>query len=311
MEKQTIIRELMAKGIMVTPDILEMALRDGIDQVVSSRHDVVMSSVRTTERTRNAAEPIKCSSLLSESKKEYTIEDAVKSNYRRYESLRRMLLRKADAVSIKNITNAKSRITVVGMVKEKKDFGFVLEDSTGEATVKSDANVETDDVIGVNGWVRNGVFTADDVFYPDIPMDRVVGTIEGTLLLKNTGSIPDVNADVTVTPDSFITGGKEAMTCTPNTITVERGGKKLIIVVYKTDDPVNKNDAIRWLRRRFMPSSERIFDSMYVLDPVPDILWISSKNDYWCDNYKGTTMVSFGYGRSALVDMKTRGIKQL
>ena len=73
----------------------------------------------------------------------------------RYEHLKEILLKKTKAVSINNAKKSFNDVSVIGMVKELTDSGFVLEDPTGEIEVQSKSDVSEDDVIAATGFVRN------------------------------------------------------------------------------------------------------------------------------------------------------------
>ena len=272
---------------------------------MATGHETVVSSLGAG---RPRATSLKCTPLLKGPKREYNVEEAVKDNFRRYDALRRIMLRKADAASIKNL-NTNSKVTVVGMVREKKDFGFVLEDSTGVLAVKSSASADAGDVLGVSGWLRNGVFAAEDVMYPDVPMNRNIPIFSGTVIFRTERSITDKRADITVTPDSFTVNGNETMTTQPNALKLEKEGKSVVVYMFSNNGPVSRDDAVKWLRRRYIPS-QSLQRSDYVLEPLPDILCIVGSNDVWTENYKGTTIVSFSPGKCVLLDLKTRAASQ-
>jgi hypothetical protein len=93
-------------------------------------------------------------------------------------------------------------------------------------------------------------------------------------------------------------------------VSVERGGKKADLLVYRADGAVGKETAVSWLKRRFIGGGNVLVpDDGRVLDRVPDIMWIVSANEPWAQNYKGVTIVSFGKPRSALISLRDRKIE--
>ncbi len=303
-DNQAIIRELLGRGVMVSPEALEKIKKSGLQAFLGERPGGTCAVVHGT----CAGEPLlQCRISSCKIPSSITPDDVIAANNKRYETIRNMLLRKVDATSMSNAVRSTTKTGVVGMVSEITDGGFVLEDTTGTLPIKSGDKVSLDDVIGATGWMRNGFFYAESVIYPDIPINRPIGAIEGTLLLT-TESDPDKSrADIVLTPDSLSGSGGDRRVPNPAWVFLENDGKRMALFVYSVDGPVDRSTAVSWLRRRIVgapgpteTTTERI------LEEIPDILWIMSNNEPWKENYKGVTMISFGKGHGSLIDLKSR-----
>jgi hypothetical protein len=305
MEREDIVRHLLSIGVMATPETLKRIETDGMDIFLSK---IGKDSTMVIQDEGGDDGQLSCCVSGPSAKPEMTTEDIVQANDEKFRGIRDLLLRKMDAVSISNIGRSNSKLSVVGMVNESTGQGFVIEDGTGEVEVRSSEKVELDDVIGVRGWIRDKALFADEIVYPDIPINRPVNTIDGKLLLMEDLSNNAEGADIALTPTKLVDKeGNERDIPNPAWISLEMGGKKLTILVYRPQKQASKEEVLSWLKKRYIgtddllaPGSERIMKT------IPDILWIASANDPWTENYKGVTLISFGNGHQALIDMSNR-----
>lgn len=306
MEREEIIRKLMGRGVMVTPEILKKIEETGINDFL----DKTDQGNSTVVDDVGGERMMKCIVGSSNTLSEMTPQDVITANMEKYEKIRKQLLRRVNAVSVSNIGRSSSKLCIVGMVKETMNGGFVLEDSTGEVEVKSEKKVELDDVIGVSGWVREKTLFAEEILYADIPMSREAVRMDNTLLLTSDPEKPAAGADVVITPYSLIEKDEERDIPNPAWVFLQNGSKKMTVLVYRTDDHIGKEEAISWLKKRYLGGdTSPAPESGRILETVPDILWIVSKNDFWTENYKGVTIVSFGAGRNAVIDLRTRKVE--
>jgi hypothetical protein len=310
MDREAIVKKLLSLGVMATPDVLERIEKTGLDAYLGN---IEKGSCMVVEAGGGKGETLSCCIGQVASKPEMTPEDFVNANAEKFKRISNLLLRKMDAVSINNIGRTNSKLSVVGMVMEKTGQGFVLEDGTGEVEVRASAAVNPDDVIGVRGWVRDSRLFGEEVVYPDIPVNRKVNSMDNTLLLTGNaaGGSGSEGADVIISPYAVVDSkGEEKSIPNPAWIFLEKGGKKMTIMVYKPAKKVSREDALGWLLKRYIgpddvpaPSRDRI------LEEIPDIIWIFSENEPWAANYKGVTLISFGRRNRALVDLGTRKIE--
>lgn len=308
MEKEAIVKKLLSLGVMATPDVLERIEKSGLEAYLGN---IKNGGCMVVEEGVSKGEELRCSIGQFPVKSEMTPEDFVQANAEKFRRIRDLLLRKMDAVSITNISRTNSRLSVVGMVKEKTSQGFVLEDETGEVEVKATAIVKLDDVIGVRGWARDGKLFGEEIVYPDIPVNRPLNSLDNTLLLVGNATGGEGGADVVLSPYAVIDkNGVEKSIPNPAWVSLQKGEKKMTIVIYKPENQASKEDALGWLMKRYIgtdnipvPSGDR------VLETIPDILWIVSENVPWSGNYKGVTLISFGRRNRVLIDLNTRKIE--
>lgn len=303
MDKQALVKEFLKKGVLISPSDLEkmgtgQANCGGLPAAEPS-HSALKKGIKCTIK-----------GLGGSGGQQMTPEDAARVYRERFEKIRDMLLRKVDAVSIRNAAKESSAVSVVGMVRETAGGSFILEDTTGTITVRSQAKVGPDDVIAATGWVRDGVLVAENVIYPDIPISREAGSAKGTLLLSSGHRSQGGEFDVMLTPDTLTDAHGEKRMGMPSWVLIEDGkGPGLSVFLHAHDGVADKETVLSWLRRRMVGNPGMHFGGNFqILDKIPDILWVIGKNEPWSENYKGVTMVSFGKGRQAVIDLRTRDV---
>jgi hypothetical protein len=341
MKRDDIVRQLLGRGIMVTPEVLEK-INSGEDmesifQHATAKPCAVLSNFwGAGDKTNGEAHPVqkiqapappsagspkeespkqkpdeqvKCTVLQTTLKHVMTPEEAVAMNMERFEKIRKMLLRKVDAVSIKNLGKSTQKVSIVGMVREKDGGGLILEDGSGEILVKAKDALRPDDIVGARGWARDGTFFAEEIFYPDVPINREPCTLGKKLILSCDGK-PATKGDFVLTPCALIGSGEDKALTNPAWIFLESGGKKVTVLVYRPHSPASREDALSWLRKRYMSGGEDLFSGPEnVIDDIPDIFWVVSGTDPWHENYKGVSIISFGGGHSATIDLSTGKIE--
>jgi len=305
MEKDAVVKKLLSRGIMITPQALE-EMKD--DEAIAFLREEDNKKT-TLVKDENAGKLI-CTVKKTPMPEKITTEDAINDNTMRYEKLRKILLKKVDAVSISNVGRNSTKICVVGLVKEKNADGFTIEDTTGEMLVKTKKNANSDDVVAVNGWMRENVLFADDIIYPDIPINREINVMDVRILLTSEGGAPPQKADAILTPDTLITEGNERRLPNPAWVFLEKDNKNAVVLVYRAAGKMEKETALSWLRKRFICTENGpILNNDMILETVPDILWLIGENEPWTENYKGVSVISFGRRKRAMIDMKARKIE--
>jgi hypothetical protein len=304
MDKQSLVREFLKKGVLVSPTALEEMEKDKSKGELHPKEPG--SCVVLGEKKKG----IRCTLKGTVIPSSITPQDAVRAYRERFEKLRGMMLRKTDAVSVKNAAKESSKVSVIGMVREVCEGSFLLEDTTGTITVRSAAKVLPDDVVAATGWVRDEVLIAENLSYPDISISRDVGSASGRLLLSFAPGPGLKDVDVTMTPDTLKDAYGEKRMQIPTWAFIEdANGASVSVFVYSHEGLADKELALSWLRRRVVGSpGPYAKGSAPILDKEPDIFWIIGKNEPWSTNYKGVTIISFGKGRQALVDLRTRHV---
>jgi len=301
MDQKAIVRRLLDSGIMATPDDIKGIQKNGLDYFLKK----ATADVATTP-TEKPAKGLVCRSANAKCASELTAADVIRCNSEKFEKISRMLLRKADAVSINNMGGS-GKICILGMVREKTPDGFILEDGTGYVEVRAKESVDLDDVIGVRGWLRDSALFGEEILYPDVPISRQIVGIDGRVLLSCGSSAEKGDADTVINPCS---SGESSDRPKVVWFELESSGKKMTVVFYRPDSPADMKTAMSWLRKRYLGSVDGVAnESERIMEAVPDILWIFSEGEPWTGNYKGVAMVSFGEGHCAAVDLTTRKIE--
>ena len=295
MNDEDIVRTLLAEGIMVSPEKLEEIKRTGLGTYLEKRK-------KSSSQQPGKTPAIKCRVKSQRNITEITPDESLRLHGERFETLRKILLRKADAVSINNIGNSSSKVTVVGMVKESGGGSFVLEDSTGEITVRSGERPETDDVLCVKAWPRDGALTGAEIYFPDVPPPKEIPSMEGILSFGSSG-----DADVSIIGSKLTCGGGETVLGKTSSIKLESGGKSMN-ALFHSGDKITRERALSWLKKRQITGLSQP-PGFFVIEDVPDLFLLLGCDGTWHENYKGVTIIGLPHGKTALVDLKTREVK--
>ena len=92
METHNLVKELLKKGVMVTPDALEAAKKRGLENFLSENDGGACTVVHGTS-TEKEKRTVKCMVKPRALPSEITPDDVVEANQHRYDALRKMLLR--------------------------------------------------------------------------------------------------------------------------------------------------------------------------------------------------------------------------
>ena len=199
--KMTIIDELVDRGVLVSPELIEQNYDEEIiKEVVDFFGDDL--DVLDTELLKNyLSKQKKVKKNNIEIVKEYKGE-AKKREYNdfvgvfnlRFKNTMNLLRSRQELSQISSISRLKSknqneRVAIIGMVLEKsftKNQNIILnlEDQTGTFTViirKTDDNLDLfniaqdlqlDEIIGVTGVILNQAIFADSIIFPDVPISN-------------------------------------------------------------------------------------------------------------------------------------------
>jgi hypothetical protein len=311
MEPAEIIKACMERGILVSSeDLKRMEAGLELDKFIASKQQPQAQpqeepkTGKTTYRARRA-----------KPKDTMTPGDLMEQYKNRYEAIKGMLLSKTSAISIGNARDSAASVSLIGMVKQLIESGFVLEDVTGEIEVVCDGSrpIEEDDVICVRGPVKNGRMFCKDMIYPDVPLLRPIGRIESTLLLLPKPGKPAATADMVLSTEPVETGAKNiVLDSSPSHLSIYKDGK-VNVLFYKTGNGTSQQDAINMLKKRLLkkPGGLLVDGDAFLIEPVPDIFWVSGKGQDWIETYKGVTIVHTpdSSEKQVLIDLKTREAK--
>jgi len=263
MKKEEIVKKLLDRGLMLSPETISSITDDNIDQYIDEKEDELKISMREVKEN-----------------KKLTVQDFVEYYNSRFNGLKNILLKKVDAISINKLKKVYSDVSIIGMVKEMTSKGFVIEDPTGSIEAVSDKEVNTDDVIGIKGSVRENKIFVKELSYPDIPLNREVNKEGVKLELKD--------------KKLKINEKTVAIKQNPAWIEIINGKNKTIVLVYGPPEDMEIKKAVEFLKKRHLcPDRKQIKskEDVFLIDPVPDIFYfiVKEKGKYI---YKGVTIIS-------------------
>ena len=207
---QKIVISLMEKGILIEPSALDFIKKHGVRLEDININDLAKNGFLTKKhleaiikkRNEEQNEVVVIRKAKKHLSADYESNFEIKNNFvnkdlpkntetmaklfnDRYEKIKNILLERAElknAISINKLENNKlnGEVSIIGMVynKIKSKNGNILlevEDPTGKVTVfvKDQKNIDyliTDEVIGLRGTYSNGMFFADKIIFPDVPI---------------------------------------------------------------------------------------------------------------------------------------------
>jgi DNA polymerase II small subunit len=196
--EQSTINFLNEKQILVSPDILDKDFEDALIKKIVEKTNpdfldetIINSFVDVEEKFVRKVKIVK--SYDKESKKR-TFQDFVSVFNNRFKSLSEMLKSRRELDSVTSISrlfskNQNDKTAIIGMVADKQftknnNIFLTLEDTTGTCSViirKTDdekelfelaENLVLDEVIGVTGTYLNKAVFADNIIFPDIPLNK-------------------------------------------------------------------------------------------------------------------------------------------
>ncbi|NIO21515.1 MAG: hypothetical protein GTN76_12435 [Candidatus Aenigmarchaeota archaeon] len=278
MNKKQIISVFLKEGVMVPPTLLETINEDNYEDILR-------------ELKEGKKEKPKIKTENKKKRKEATVKDFLDYYGKKYEILKGVLLKKMDAVSINKGKKIFSKTSIIGRVREKTKNGFVIEDITGGTEVVMDnKNILPGDIVGLRGWFKEGGFFPDEIIWPDIP-------------LTDKGKIPDILLTRKLSEELKEKTGKgfavinleseENGNLNPRWIRLQHGGKETLILVFKPEDVIGNQEFVNFLKRRELPHREEAgIYTPYLIENIPNIIWLIENKENWSKNYKGIVVAS-------------------
>jgi len=331
MNKREMVKMVLDKGILISPDMLGKLNEDTLKTILKDaeqpRNGIVMDEVpNQSQSSEDRAQPKKkqpSESTVSlkirkhEQKTQLTPGDCAKFYNNKYDALKGILLKKTDAVSINKAGSNQSTISVIGMVIEKTQRGFMLEDPTGKAEIIASpemidsSTIAEDDVVAVTGNMKEGIIYGKEIINPDVPLTNKPNELDAKILFSERQIHDHQNSDVICTPEQILAKGMEPVRLgNPAWVDILKYGKSLKLLIYRPDGDSTLLDAVEMLKKRHMPiKRENVLgpNDSFLIDPIPDIFWFVSKEKGF-RSYKGVTVVSCGPNAVAAVDLVTRKV---
>lgn len=317
--KNEIVKRALDAGILLTPALLETTDEKKLNDMINEAKG---KKPILTERGVPSKSRIVLKVTRIQPKQKLTPDDFTRYYNNKYEGIKKILLKKLDAVSINKIEKSYSEVSVIGMVREPAVNGFVLEDPTGEIDVVSNNEIGVDDVIGVKGNVREGKLIEKEIVLPDVPLENVPKKLQNTSILLTT-SLTDKTkplvqaANFVLVPksgDELNEKEKDKMITdftNPTTITISSQGTEFRVLVYNPGTDIDEKQALDYLRKRHLSPDRNMIigiEDCFLMEPIPDIFWIISKNRF-IGNYKGVTIISCEAPDAAMINLETREVE--
>jgi len=131
------------------------------------------------------------------------VDDYTKHILLKYNRIRNMFLKrfeKKKLISIGNIGTRTLKFSIITVVKKKIDDELTLEDPTGTLNVTFDekkfSDVQQDDVILVSCEKRGNKIRAENIFWPDIPINREIAKSK-------------IESKIAIIPESFLSDNQK------------------------------------------------------------------------------------------------------
>ncbi|MFH1364026.1 MAG: hypothetical protein ABIH52_00035 [Candidatus Aenigmatarchaeota archaeon] len=310
MDKKKVVQKFLDSGFLVSPKMLDKIDESNIDNHIErAKQVVVKEDINKGEKTNKTKTGVEVIFRKRRAKNMLTVQDFMKYYNKIYDHLRNILLKKTNATSINKIANISSEVTVIGMIKEISAHGFVLEDPTGQVEVMANQVPSANSVISVTGVVRENKLFKKEIVYPDVPLPKVISTMDARLLLSTDKDIIKNNPhDIVISTTENKDKSVHKISFTPIWADIMKDEKKITILIFTPETPIEESNAVDVLRARILPVKTINPNNNILIDDVPDIFWIIQENE-WIKNYKGITIISSD--KSTSINLKTREAKAI
>lgn len=273
MDKRNIIKAFLRQGMLLSPDEL-----DGINE--NNYRDVLEKRAGKTGHGDGG----KAAKGVRKRETWLTTAEFVKRHNENFEKIKKMLLKKTDAVSVNKGKKVFSESTLIVRVREKTPRGFFAEDVTGGAEIVTEKDeINEGDVIAVTGRFRDNLFYPRQVTWPDVPLVNKPGD-PGRIIVLGGGGGNDG-----VTPDRKCRLKRDMF------------DKDYLVVSYSGENEIDRERAVGFLKRRMIPGAGVVGE---VIDNVPDVFWLHNNGENWTRNYRGVIIVSTEKGSKAVINRR-------
>lgn len=317
MEKD-FLKELTELGILIEPKAIEI-LKDNpdlLDKIKKLENKPFIVTEEFLGKMLGQTD-FKLKILSKEDKVFYSIKDFTDIYVKKYTILKNYLVKRLELktiVSIAHVTN-NEETSVIGLVKTKTNDFAEIEDTTGIIKIipKEEAkekfnNIKEDDVLGVHGIVKDNIIIADNIIWPDVPINYIKKTeLPIKVIFINNVKITDqiitkfqnrnnyfilINCE---NQENFLNIYKNKTMSTNLEEPAYMEIDNLTILLAKD---INSLDSIK---RRYFKS--KLFD--FVIEPIPDVFFVTT-NENKTENYKGVILISSKPNSIVEIDAQNR-----
>ena len=263
--------------------------------------------------------------------------DFVEFYNQRLDYLSKILEEKIDSKNINTINKLSygTEAILIGMVREVSEKSFKIEDKTGSLNCFSGDIPIEDDVVAVKGVMKKDGFIVDRIYYPDVPLTHktnntkedcyVIFSKKTTDISRETSFIftKELDKKITKKTKSTIITSEEKINL-PNInnfrepFLVEINGVKVFVVNLERgvlEKKLNEKDSKKIItlllkRRHFLPFEFKEGDP-YLIEEIPDIVFVTGLGEPFFLNHKGITIISVDEETSYLVNLKNREVEEI
>lgn len=332
-----IVKEFLKRGYLISPQILSQIKEEDVDKLISklSPKDVIL----TKELYQFLTKKTKIKVLYEYKKKGGVrkIDYFIDFYNNRLKILRPFLEKKikTNDILLINKLSYGTNATIIGMIRDVRENGFEIEDSTGHIGCISDEKLLEDEVVALKGTVKREGFIVEKIYYPDIPLTNKVNLTKDDCFVAFTNNlnslshipqyiftfnksrkINEIKSEIITTKDNSnspnVHSLGEPFLVTTNGIKIYTLKITWLEEVKKKLERNDTKEIITTLlkKRHFLPY-KFIEGDPYLLEQIPDIILIDGLNDPFFLNYKGVSIISITQNTGYLVNLRTREYEEI
>ncbi|MBS3052198.1 MAG: hypothetical protein J4428_02415 [Candidatus Aenigmarchaeota archaeon] len=346
MDDKETIKLFLEKGFQISKDALPL--------VVSEPHFIIEEMNRLNPRpfiiTQDHINKIKIKSekltisILKTyffDKKQLKIDEFAKSYVIKYEKISKIIQENNNLerlISINKINPKTTEFSIIGIIRDKLQNQLLVEDMTGEIEIYFESklkdkiiDIDSDDVLGLKCRRIDSKFYLENIYYPDVRIDRNVNRLEKNI---NMLFLPDgfVNFEVienmkidfyfyfdknelfeSIKNNELMTKLVQQEIHQPTLININNLKILFLPKIFydKNQIDLSSHEIEKLLKRRFiLPKNNKLFNtdkSDFVLTDLPDIV-ITNIEPHIYKNYKGTSIISVSDYKIYNVNLKSREV---
>ncbi len=170
---KALLDKFLEKGIMVSPSVADKLTYDDYEKSISGATPTLMDEDTLQKIRGQAILTITTPNII---KSEITTKDFLEYYKNKMNALGDVIARGLvdKPVSINKMLPGRRNV-ILGAVRDPGENFFYLEDTTGRCKVSpADQNIKEDDVLAVAGPFSGNLLSAEEFFYPELPIKRTV-----------------------------------------------------------------------------------------------------------------------------------------
>lgn len=282
-----LISALLERKVLVSPDIMESLSGMDPDSIASTAgSQIVLTSL--SQPKGMLVHPPKRKGRLSP-------QDVSSFYLSRLSFARAAFGARLSPISVNKAPSVAGQLDLVGIVRERLDGSFILEDQTGSIEVRSKSAPAVGDAVGIRGHVREGIFFEKEFLYPDIQLNRKIGSHPATIILSE---------DHIDEPADHAFAFSDNPQANPARIVIGAAS----VLAYKPAAQLTIDQAAEMLRKRsLMQPADRVDSDTdyFFVDKIPDVFFILSEKNL-TSVYRGVLIV---LSNAARIDLDSKHVE--